>query len=163
VASLVHDPDLLILDEPFQGLDPVNVEMLKSLIRSLQQEGKTVVLSAHQMNLVEALCDRIVLINRGQAVLYGVLADIKRRYSAHTVRLRTTAALDALPGVTCIEQHDGAFTLTLAGIAPQDLLRILVEQAIPVETFEVASMPLEEIFISVVREGGKAQGEQAHA
>jgi ABC-2 type transport system ATP-binding protein len=168
VASLVHDPDLLILDEPFQGLDPVNVEMIKGMIRSLQQEGKTVVLSAHQMNLVEALCDRIVLINHGRAVLYGALAEIKRRHSAHTIRLRTPAALDALPGVAHIERHDGAFTLTLAGITPQDLLRTLVERAIPVETFEVASMPLEEIFISVVKEGGNAQGtspgqEGAHA
>jgi ABC-2 type transport system ATP-binding protein len=162
IASLVHDPDLLILDEPFQGLDPVNVEMLKSLIRSLQQEGKTIVLSAHQMNLVEALCDRIVLINHGRAVLYGSLADIKRRYAAHTIRLRTPAALDGLPGVTCIERHDGAFTLTLAGIAPQDLLRTLVERDIPVEAFEVASMPLEDIFISVVKEGGDARREQAH-
>jgi ABC-2 type transport system ATP-binding protein len=163
VASLVHDPDLLILDEPFQGLDPVNVEMLKSLIRSLQQEGKTVVLSAHQMNLVEALCDRIVLINHGRAVLYGSLAEIKRCHAAHTVRLRTPAALDDLPGVAAIERHDGAFTLTLAGIMPQDLLRTLVERAVPVESFEVASMPLEEIFISVVKEGGNAEGEQAHA
>jgi ABC-2 type transport system ATP-binding protein len=162
VASLVHDPDLLILDEPFQGLDPVNVEMIKSLIRSLQQEGKTIVLSAHQMNLVEALCDRIVLINHGRAVLYGALAEIKRCHSAHTVRLRTPAALDTLPGVAHVERHDGAFTLTLAGITPQDLLRTLVERAIPVEIFEVASMPLEEIFISVVKEGGNAQGEQVH-
>jgi ABC-2 type transport system ATP-binding protein len=162
VASLVHEPDLLILDEPFQGLDPVNVEALKSLIRSLQQEGKTIVLSAHQMNLVEALCDRIVLINHGRAVLYGSLADIKRHHAARTVRLRTPAALDELPGVAHIKRHDGAFTLTLAGIAPQDLLRTLVERAIPVEAFEVASMPLEEIFISVVKEGGSARGEQAH-
>ncbi len=166
VASLVHDPDLLILDEPFQGLDPVNVEMIKDLIRSLQREGKTIALSAHQMNLVEALCDRIVLINHGQAVLYGDLADIKRRYAAHTVRLRTPAALDGLPGVTCIERHDGAFTLTLAGVAPQDLLRTLVERSIPVETFEVASMPLEEIFITVVTEGSAQRAglgkEQAH-
>ncbi len=163
VASLVHDPDLLILDEPFQGLDPVNVEMLKGMIRSLQQEGKTIVLSAHQMNLVEALCDRIVLINHGRAVLYGSLAEIKRCHSAHTVRLRTPAAIDDLPGVAAIERHDGTSTLTLAGITPQDLLRTLVERAVPVETFEVASMPLEEIFISVVKEGGNAQREQAHA
>ena len=76
VASLVHDPELLILDEPFQGLDPVNVDLLKGLIRELQAEGKTVVLSAHQMSLVEALCDRILLINPGQAVLYGPLHEI---------------------------------------------------------------------------------------
>ncbi|MBC7225330.1 MAG: ATP-binding cassette domain-containing protein, partial [Anaerolineae bacterium] len=93
VASVVHDPELLILDEPFQGLDPVNVDLLKRLIRELQAEGTTILLSAHQMNLVEVLCDRIVLINRGQAVLYGALDEIKQRYAAQTVRLSTPAPL----------------------------------------------------------------------
>jgi len=156
VASLVHDPELLILDEPFQGLDPVNVDLLKRLIRELQAEGKTVVLSAHQMNLVEALCDRIVLINRGRAVLYGPLDEIKCRYASHAVRLRTPAALDGLPGVSRMERRDGVFTLTLDGTTPQALLRTLVEWHIPVEAFEVASVPLEEIFITVVKEGNDA-------
>jgi ABC-2 type transport system ATP-binding protein len=156
VASLVHDPDLLILDEPFQGLDPINVDLLKGLIRELQDQGKTIVLSAHQMNLVEALCDRIVLINQGQAVLYGLLAEIKRRYAPRTVRLRTPAHLETLPGVVRMEQRDGVFTLTLEGITPQELLRVLVERDIPVESFEVATVPLEEIFIAVVKEGNRA-------
>jgi ABC-2 type transport system ATP-binding protein len=151
VASLVHDPELLILDEPFQGLDPINAGLLKRLIRGLQREGTTVVLSTHQMNLVEALCDRIVLIHQGRAVLYGPLEGIKRRYASHTVRLQTSAALDALPGVTRMECHDGAFTLTLEkGVAPQELLEVLVERAIPVEAFEAATLPLEDIFIAVV-------------
>ena len=81
VASLVHDPELLILDEPFQGLDPINVDLIQALIRRLQEEGKTVVLSAHQMNLVEEMCDRIVLINKGKGVLYGALDEIKSRYA----------------------------------------------------------------------------------
>jgi len=147
----INYPDLLILDEPFQGLDPVNVDLLKGLIRELQAEGKTVVLSAHQMNLVEALCDRILLINRGRAVLYGPLDEIKRRYAPHAVRLRAPAALDALPGVTWMKRHDGTLTLTLDGITPQALLQTLVERNVPVEAFEVATAPLEEIFISVVK------------
>jgi len=151
VASLVHDPELLILDEPFQGLDPINVELGKGLIRELQGEGKTVVLSTHQMNLVEALCERILLINHGRAVLYGPLDEIKRRHAPHTVRLRTPAPLDALAGVARVEQRDDTFTLTLEGITPQELLRTLVERNIPVEAFEVATVPLEEIFIAVVK------------
>ena len=151
VVSLVHDPELLILDEPFQGLDPVNVDLLKGLIRELQGEGKTVVLSAHQMNLVEALCDRILLINHGQAVLYGPLDEIKRHYAPHAVRLRTPAALNMLPGVTRMERRDGTLTLTLDGTTPQALLQTLVERNVPVEAFEVATAPLEEIFISVVK------------
>jgi len=152
VASLVHDPELLILDEPFQGLDPVNVELLKGLVRQLQAEGKTVVLSAHQMNLVEALCDRIVLINRGKAVLYGRLDEIKRRHAPNTVRLRTSVDLDILPGVARVERRDDTFTLTLEGITPQELLQTLVERDIPVEAFEVATVPLQDIFIAVVKE-----------
>ena len=152
VASLVHDPELLILDEPFLGLDPVNVELVKGLIRESQEQGKTVVLSTHQMNMVEVLCDRILLINHGRAVLYGPLDEIKRRHAPHAVRLRTPAALDVLPGVARMEQRDDTFTLTLEGITPQELLRTLVERNIPVEAFEVATVPLEEIFIAVVKE-----------
>jgi ABC-2 type transport system ATP-binding protein len=156
VASLVHDPELLILDEPFQGLDPVNVELLKGLIRELQREGKTLALSAHQMNLVEALCDRILLINQGKGVLYGPLAEIKRRHAPHSVRLRTPASIEKLPGVARVEQRDGTFTLTLQDVTPQELLQTLVERNIQVEAFEVASAPLEEIFIAVVKERAHA-------
>ncbi len=156
VASLVHDPELLILDEPFQGLDPINVDLLKGLIRQLQGEGKTVLLSAHQMNLVEALCDRILLIDDGQQVLYGPLSEIKRRHAPHAVRVRTDASLDQLPGVAKVERRDDTLTLTLEGITPQDLLRALVEKKIPVEAFEVATAPLEDIFIAVVKERDNA-------
>ena len=155
VASLVHDPELLIFDEPFAGLDPINVDLLKGQITHLQQNGKTVVLSAHQMNLVEALCDRIVLINKGKAVLYGNLDEIKRRYAPRTVRLRTDApaGLGTLPGVERVEQRDEtSAVLTLGDTSPQELLRTLVERDIPVHTFEVGTAPLEEIFISVVKE-----------
>ena len=156
VASVVHDPQLLILDEPFQGLDPINVDLLKGLVRELQRDGKTVMLSAHQMNLVEALCERILLIDDGKAVLYGSLDEIKRSYSPGTVRLRTSAALEALPGVSRVEQRDDTYTLTLEGITPQDLLTTLVEKKIPVEVFEVATAPLEDIFIAVVKERDNA-------
>jgi len=152
VASVVHDPQLLILDEPFQGLDPINVDLLKGMIRALQADGKTVVLSAHQMNLVEALCDRILLIDDGKSVLYGDLEEIKRKHAPGTVRLRTSDTLGELPGVARIEQRDDTFTLTLEGISPQDLLKELVRRDISVETFEVASAPLEDIFIAVVKE-----------
>jgi len=156
VASVVHDPELLILDEPFQGLDPVNVDLLKRLIRDLQAEGKTILLSAHQMNLVEVLCDRIVLINRGRAVLYGPLAEIKRQYAAQTVRLRGPAALEDLPGVARVERQDEDWVLTLDRSTPQEVLRHLVERGVPLTAFEVGTMPLEEIFIAVVKEGAHA-------
>jgi ABC-2 type transport system ATP-binding protein len=156
VASVLHEPEIVVLDEPFSGLDPVNVELLNEMIRDLQRAGKTVVLSAHQMNLVEALCDRIVLVNHGRAVLYGSLAEIKRRYASNSIRLRTAATLGALPGVGQIEERAGAFVLTLAGATPQDVLKTLVERNIPLEAFEVASVPLQEIFVAAVKEESRA-------
>jgi len=151
VAAIVHDPDLVFLDEPFQGLDPVNVERVKGVIADLRQEGKTVVLSTHQMNLVEVLCDRILLINRGRSVLYGPLAEIKRQFAPHAVRVRAPELPPDLPGVVAVEPKDGAYDLSLAeGTAPRDVLRALVDRGVDVQAFEVAPVPLEEIFIQVV-------------
>jgi len=155
IASLVHDPDLLILDEPFQGLDPVNTERLKGFVEELREAGKTIVLSTHQMNLVEALCDRILLMNHGRDVLYGHLDAIKQEYAPNVVRLRSTEALpdlaDEIPGVLSAEPDDGAVNLTLAEVVdPQDVLRSLVERRIDVREFEVAPIPLEDIFVRVV-------------
>jgi ABC-2 type transport system ATP-binding protein len=154
VVTVVHNPGLVILDEPFEGLDPVNVELVKGLIRDLRARGMTVVLSSHQMNLVEALCDRILLIDHGKAVLYGGLAEIKKRFSANTVLVRTAGPLPALPMAAQVEDHDGVHLVTLrSGSTPADLFRALAEKGAAVELFEVSSMPLEQIFISVV--GGK--------
>ncbi|MCX7855801.1 MAG: ATP-binding cassette domain-containing protein [Anaerolineae bacterium] len=151
VASIVHDPDLVFLDEPFQGLDPVNVERVKGVIADLRREGKTVVLSTHQMNLVEVLCDRILLVNRGRSVLYGPLAEIKRQFAPHTVRVRAPEIPAGLPGVVAIEPKDGAYDLSLAeGIVPLQVLRALLDRGVDVQAFEVAPVPLEEIFIQVV-------------
>jgi ABC-2 type transport system ATP-binding protein len=150
-ASLVHDPEVLFLDEPFQGLDPVNVERVKDLVAELHREGKTIVLSSHQMNLVEALCDRILLINQGQALLYGTLAEIKQAYAPNTVRVRAPHIPIDLPGVVDVEPDDGAFNLTLVeGGSPQAVLRALVDRDVEVQAFEVAPVPLEEIFVAVV-------------
>jgi len=153
IASLVHDPDLLVLDEPFQGLDPVNTDRLKDFVHELRRSGKTVVLSTHQMSLVEALCDRILLINRGRAVLYGRLDEIKAAYAPHAVRLRAESLPDDLPGVVAMEADDGAVNLTLEeGAGPQELLRTLVDRGVVVREFEVSPVPLEDIFVSVVGE-----------
>lgn len=163
VAGLIHDPALLILDEPFQGLDPVNVDLLKRLIRQLTADGKTVVLSAHQMNLVEELCDRILLINRGRAVLYGPLQQIKREYAPNAVRVRAQELPPDLPGVVHREHNGDVSLLTLDGLSPQAFLADLVARQVPVESFEVASVPLNDIFVSVVQSGGSAAGAKSEA
>jgi ABC-2 type transport system ATP-binding protein len=151
VASLIHDPEVIFLDEPFQGLDPVNVERVKALIANLHHEGKTIVLSSHQMNLVEVLCDRILLINRGQSVLYGRLAEIKRDHAPNAVRVRASEIPPDLPGVVEVEADDGAFNLNLAeGAKPQTVLRALLDRDVEIQTYEVAPVPLEDIFVAVV-------------
>ena len=150
-ASLVHDPEVLFLDEPFQGLDPVNAERIKDFVAELNREGKTIVLSTHQMNRVEALCNRILLINRGRAVLYGPLAEIKREYAPHAVRVRAAQVPPDLPGVVGVEPDDGAFNLALAeGADPQEVLRALLDHGVQVQAFEVAPVPLEDVFVTVV-------------
>ena len=153
VATLVHDPELVILDEPFLGLDPVSTEQVKELIWDLRERGKTVVLSTHMMNQVERMCDRILLINEGRRVLYGPLEEIKARYAQHAVLVRCQGPLDSLVGARRIEQRERDRLIVLEDdVSPQDILRQLVELAIPVERFEVATPPLEEIFIRVVEE-----------
>lgn len=156
ISTLLHRPELVIIDEPFSGLDPVNTQMVKSLLLDLHREGGTIIMSTHQMHQVEELCDRILLINHGRAVLYGALADIRRQYSGHAVLVRSQGNLPAvLPGVDQIEAHNSATKLTLAsGTTPQDVLRLLVEENINLEKFEIATPTLDEIFIRVVQDEG---------
>jgi len=151
VAAIVHDPDLLILDEPFQGLDPVNTELLKTILLEEQARGKTTILSTHNMNQVEEMCDRILLIDHGKAVLYGSLGEIKARYAEHAVLLECDALPEDLYGVLRMERHNRAYELILEPDAtPKSVLRQLVEADVAVNRFEVATPPLEEIFIDVV-------------
>lgn len=150
IAACIHSPKLIILDEPFQGLDPVNVEVVRGLMRELQEEGITLVLSAHEMNRVEELCNRIAIISHGRAVLYGDLKEIKAQYGSNTVRLRTSAELGDLPGVTRKELRNHDWILTIGTTDPQVLLRDLIDRNIPIELFEAGTAPLEEIFIDVV-------------
>jgi ABC-2 type transport system ATP-binding protein len=151
LAAIVHDPDLLIMDEPFQGLDPINTDLLKSILLEEQAGGKTIILSTHNMNQVEEMCNRILLIHHGRAVLYGQLDEIKAQYAEHAVLLKCDALPQNLIGVQRVEQHNRAFELLLEPEAsPQSILQQLVEANVTVDLFEVATPPLEEIFISAV-------------
>lgn len=153
IVTLVHQPDLVIIDEPFAALDPVNTQMIKDLLREERQRGVTIVMCTHQMHQVEELCDRLVLINQGQTVLYGSLAEIRRKFSASAVIVRSDVPLPAeIPGVVSVEKSNGGARLNLGKSAsPQDVLRHLVGQNIPLEQFEIAVPTLDEIFIQVVQ------------
>lgn len=151
INTLIHQPELIIIDEPFSGLDPVNTQMIKDLLRAQREKGVTILMSTHQMHQVEELCDRLVLIDHGKVVLYGSLEEIRRQFSGHAVMLRTSAALPPLPGVEHIEQHNASVRLNLRpDTNPQQILHALVEHNIPIEQFEIATPTLDEIFISVV-------------
>jgi ABC-2 type transport system ATP-binding protein len=155
LAAIVHGPDLLILDEPFQGLDPVNTDLLKSILLEQQALGKTIILSTHNMNQVEEMCNRILLIDHGQVVLYGPLDEIKTHHAEHAVNLKCDALPADLAGVQRVEQHNHIHHLALEPeVSPQEILRQLVQAGVTIQRFEVATPPLEEIFISVV-EGKK--------
>jgi ABC-2 type transport system ATP-binding protein len=151
LAAIVHDPALLIMDEPFQGLDPVNTELLKSILMEEQARGKTIILSTHNMNQVEEMCNRILLIDHGKAVLYGPIGEIKAQHAEHAVLLECDVLPEEMAGVQRVEQHNHAYQLILeAETSPKELLRQLVAADVDVRRFEVATPPLEEIFISVV-------------
>jgi ABC-2 type transport system ATP-binding protein len=152
IVTLVHEPELVIIDEPVSALDPVNTQMVKDLLREERNRGKTIVMCTHQMHQVEELCDRLVLINQGEVVLYGSLGQIQRQYAGHEVVIRSLAPLPAhLPHVEQVIAQNGSTRLRLAlGSTPQDLLKDLVARDIPLEQFEIAMPTLDEIFIRVV-------------
>ena len=151
IVTIIHDPQLLILDEPFAGLDPVNTESLKKMLLDLRNQGKAIILSTHQMNQIEELCDRILMVNNGRAVLYGDLTEIKSRYKNNSVLLSFEGELGEVPGVTEKRSHKGYVELFLDGkTSPQQLLERLLARGIVVNRFEIATPPLNEIFIKVV-------------
>lgn len=163
ITTLIHEPELVIIDEPFSGLDPINTQMVKDLLCEQRDKGVTILMSTHQMHQVEELCDRIVLIDHGRTVLYGPLDDIRRQFSGHAVIVRSPDALPALPGVEHAEQHNSsAHRLSLSSSTnTQDILRILVERGIQIDQFEIAAPTLDEIFIRVVQRDDQELGEKA--
>ncbi len=154
INTIIHRPELVIIDEPFAALDPINTQLVKDLMRELRQQGATILMSTHQMRQVEELCDRILLIDDGKDMLYGNLDGIRRRYSGHAVLVRAAGELPTVAGVEQISPHNSDFKLTLAqGATPQDVLRALMAQDVVLEKFEIAIPTLDEIFIRVVEEG----------
>lgn len=151
LVTIVHDPDLLVLDEPFAGLDPLNVRLIKDFIHEFRYRGKTVLLSSHQMNLVEEMCDRIMMIDRGRSVLYGQLSEIKERFRENAILLDCQGEPKGLRGVRRVAGSDGHWQLFLeSGFAPQVILRQLGERPeLKVSRFELATPSLEDIFIAV--------------
>ncbi len=152
ISTVLHHPELLIIDEPFSGLDPVNTQLVRDLFADLRKGGTTIIMCTHQMNLVEALCDRLALIHQGKDVLYGKLADIRRQYATGEVHLNLAGPLPELPGIAQIRTENSGYQLTLQpGVEPVEILQALAAQRAAVEKFEIAMPSLDQIFIEVVK------------
>jgi ABC-2 type transport system ATP-binding protein len=152
VSAVVSNPALLILDEPFSGLDPVNAQVLKDAVLEIRRRGTTVVFSTHDMSTAEKMCDRIFMIFRGRKVLDGSLESIQDRYGADTVRVRTskgTAALSGMPEVETVNDFGQMQEVRVSG-DPQAFLARLTERA-AVFHFEVTRPSLQDIFVRIAR------------
>ena len=159
IAAVVHAPDLLILDEPFSGLDPVNARVLTREIRGLQQRGTTILFSTHQMRTAEELCDRVVLIHRGEKLLDETLERIRQRFDPRTVlaeptgdRAAALAAIQGLPSVAEVRWHDESQALLVRlhedgdrGAAMRGML-----DAAPMRGVELRRTTLDEVFVRLV-------------
>ena len=151
IVTIIHDPELIVLDEPFGGLDPVNTELLKRIFIDLRNRGKAVILSTHQMNQVEELCDRILMIDNGRSVLQGNLTEIRAKYKSNSVIVDVEGDLGEIPGVTEKRAHKGYIELILDGnVTPKQVLERLVSSGAVINRFEVAIPSLNEIFLKVV-------------
>ncbi len=156
ITAVLHEPDLIILDEPFSGLDPVNVELLKEIILDLKASGKTIIFSTHQMEVAEKICDDICLMNRSRKVLEGSIREVKRGFGRNAVGLRFHGADEVLEDqglVSAISRHsDGVEVLLARDTTAQELLARLVSGGASIEKFEMLEPSLHDIFIQKVTE-----------
>jgi ABC-2 type transport system ATP-binding protein len=158
LTAVLHDPDLLILDEPFSGLDPVNVSLLQQIVLELKASGKTIIFSTHQMEVAEKVCDDICLINRSRKVLEGSIREVKSGFAQNAVALRFEGGdgvLDDQTLVSKVEHHsDGVEVLLAENASAQELLKRLVATGAVIGRFEMIEPSLNKIFIAKVTENG---------
>jgi ABC-2 type transport system ATP-binding protein len=156
VSTILHDPDLVILDEPFSGLDPINANLLKDVVQDLKRRNKTIIFSTHLMEQAEQLCDEICLINRGRKVLSGNIREIKRSFGHRAIALEgenLDGLLDNSPLVKNFSRLQYHFEVTLQdGANAQELLRQLVAGGVSLTRFELVEPTLNEIFIESVQQ-----------
>lgn len=152
MTAIIHDPDLIVLDEPFSGLDPINTDILKNIIIDLVRSGKFVIMSAHQMATIEEFCSDILILNRGKTVLQGNLREIKSRYPANRVQINTDQDITKyLKTFTVENSHDFDYTLKIESeTSAHQLLQKLIDNQITVNKFEIMKPTLNDIFIEKV-------------
>ena len=150
-VALLHEPDLLIIDEPFYGLDPVNTRLVKDILRAHRKRGAAIIMSTHQMDRVEELCERMCMFSQGQMVLYGMVDDVRRRWSPNAVVVSGRGDWTGVRGVNRVETVADGVELWLDDQTdPQRVLRELTQRPDNIiERFEVATPSLDDIFIAV--------------
>jgi ABC-2 type transport system ATP-binding protein len=152
ISAILHEPELLILDEPFSGLDPVSQELFKEEIRNLAKQGTAILLSSHQMNLVEEICDRLFMIQRGQKVIYGTLDEVKTEYANFKCTIRgnnDASRLERIPDVQRVEQKEDVSVLYLTkSVNPARWLKNLPED-LDIRELAMDRISLHEIFLDV--------------
>jgi ABC-2 type transport system ATP-binding protein len=171
IATLLHDPDLVILDEPFSGLDPINAQALKDAVVELKRRGKTVIFSTHVMDNAEKMCDSVCIIARGEKVLDGTVASVRQQHGAQNVAV--SLADGAQNGVAAIlrdatlvrqfDENNRFFEIEMTkGADPQTLLRRLIESGASIERFELVQPSLHQVFIQRVGASGVETGMSGH-
>jgi ABC-2 type transport system ATP-binding protein len=157
IATIVHDPEILILDEVFSGLDPINTALIKDYLTEFRARGKTIVFSTHVLEQAEKLCDEICLLARSKKILEGNLKDLKKRFAGDLLRISVEASpteVRALPGVVSVQAVNGAYVIALAkGTNRREFLRHAFDHY-DVKAFSEKEPELEEIYLSAVREAG---------
>lgn len=156
ITAIMHNPDLIVLDEPFSGLDPVNTEQLKNIILELVDEGKYIVMSSHQMNSVEEFCQDVVILNKGKTVLKGNLNEIKDSYKVNKIEIDTKSDISELikdKGLEIKEQTERKYIVAINNEEQaNELLEEIVNKKITINKFELIKPTLHEIFIEKVGE-----------
>jgi ABC-2 type transport system ATP-binding protein len=153
-TAVLHEPELIVIDEPFSGLDPVNTQLVREEIFELRRTGRAILMSTHQMHLVETMCDRLVMFNQGRIVLEGTPDAVRQRFAPNAVRVEGQGDWAGLPGVREVRPDPaggGADLLLDSGTVPGDVLRVLAARpGTAVNRFEVVMPGLDEIFVRVV-------------
>lgn len=155
ITSMLHDPDLIVLDEPFSGLDPVNTEILSKIMKDLVKSGKYIIMSSHQMSVIEEFCSDLVILNRGKTVLSGNLKEIKDSYETNKVLIETTNEIDGILKklkVDVLDKNDDEYLVSADADNRSKLLKELIKNNIDVKTFKMIKPTLHEIFIEKVGE-----------
>ncbi|MDC1435804.1 ATP-binding cassette domain-containing protein [Gammaproteobacteria bacterium] len=153
ISAILSDPEFIILDEPFSGLDPVNTDILKEIIIDLKQQGKMIIFSTHLMDFADKMCDQIALIHQGELILNGPLQDIKKQYSGRNISLvyeGDISFLESNPMVESVNDYGNATGIALYNDEDiQNVLQLLIERQVVIKKFDANEISLQEIFLKV--------------